>query len=163
LSTPDYEISQLASLSAPASGDLLAAVDVSDTTTAPAGPGGSNKQLPLSGLLSWLQSNLASFASVIGFTAGTDTSGTAVASTPSLTSGTAAQLSTTQDVKLYCNIKTTSTFSLAIGPTSSPATTVVASASFTAPQLVGGIRIPKGWYVKATFTSADVVFTQVSC
>jgi hypothetical protein len=159
----DYQITDLSSLSSPASGDLLSAVDVSDTTTAPAGAGGSNKKLTLSGLLSWLAANISSFAEVIAFSAGTDTSATATASTPSLTSGTAAQLSTTQDTILYCNIKTTSTFALAIGPTSSAADTIITSASFTAPHLIGGIRIPKGWYVKATFTSADVAWTAVTC
>lgn len=159
----DYQIDQLSPLSSPASGDLLAAVDVSDTTTPPAGPAGSNKKLTLSGLLSWLASNISSFGSVITFDAGTDTSATATASTPSLTSGTATQLSTTQDVVLYCNIKTTSTFSLAIGPASSAADAIVASASFTAPHLVGGVRVPRGWYVKSTFTSADVTWTAVTC
>ena len=157
----DYEISQLTSLSAPASGDLLAAVDISDTATAPAGSGGSNKHLPLSGLVTWLASNLTSFAAVIGFTAGTDTSGTAAASTPSLSTGTAAQLSTTQDVMLYCNVKVASTFALSIGSTSAASTAIVASA--TAGVGCISVRIPKGWYVKVTFTSADVVFTQVTC
>lgn len=104
----------------------------------------------------------AIFYAVAGHTAGTDTSGTATASTPSLTTATAAQVSTTQDVMLYCNIKITSTFSLAIGPTATPATTVVASASFTAPDLIS-VRVPKGWYVKSTFTSGDVTWTAVTC
>lgn len=95
--------------------------------------------------------------------AGTNTSATAAASTPTISTGTAVQINTTQDVMLYCNIKTTSTFSLAIGPTSTPATTVVTSASFTAPHLIGGIRIPAGWFVKSTFTSGDVTWTAVTC
>jgi hypothetical protein len=105
----------------------------------------------------------ATHTGVVHQNGGTDTSNAAAASTPSLTTATAAQLSVTQDVMLYCNIITTSTFSLAIGPTSTPANTIVASASFTAPHLIGGILVPKGWYVKAAFTSADVVFKQVTC
>lgn len=98
---------------------------------------------------------------VAAHTAGTDTSSTATASTPSLTSGTAARINTTQDVMLYCNIKVASTFSLKIGPTSTPATTVVASA--TAGVGLISVRIPKGWYVQSTFTSADVAWTAVTC
>ena len=45
-----YEISQLPAMPAPAAGDLAVVVDVSDTTTPPAGPGGSNKQLTVAGL-----------------------------------------------------------------------------------------------------------------
>jgi hypothetical protein len=157
----NYEVSQLAAQPSPASGDLLLTVDVSDTATAPAGPAGSDKKLTLATLLSWIVSQITGFANVIGFTAGTDTSGTATASTPALTSGTAAQLSTVQDCMLYCDVKVASTFALSAGPTSSPATAIVASA--TAGVGCISVRVPKGWYVKATFTSADVVFTQVTC
>lgn len=94
---------------------------------------------------------------------GWDSSGSAVASTPSLTSTVAAQLSTTQDVMLYINTHTaTATLAVAIGPTSTPANTIVASATAPITSLYS-IRVPKGWYVKATFTSADVTFTQVTC
>lgn len=157
----DYEISELSALSSPAPGDLLAAVDISDTETAPAGPGGSNKSLPLSGLLAWIAGVVSSFSECITFFGGTDTSETAAASTPSLVSGTAAQVSTVQDVMLYCNVKTASTFSLAIGPTSAPATTVAASG--TAGVGLVAVRVPRGWYVKSTFTSADVTWTAVTC
>lgn len=85
----------------------------------------------------------------------------AAASTPALTSGTAAQLSATQDVMLYCNVTTASTFALSIGPTSTPATAVVGS--HTAAIGLIAVRVPKSWYVKATFTPADVTFTQVTC
>lgn len=94
-----------------------------------------------------------------GFNSGTDTSGTATASTPSLSTGAAAQVNTSQDVMLYANVTTASTFSLAIGPTSTPATTVVAS--HTAAIGLISVRLPKGWYVKSTFTS--VTWTAITC
>lgn len=46
----DYQISALTELTAPASGDLLAVVDVSDTSTPPAGAAGSDKKVTLSTL-----------------------------------------------------------------------------------------------------------------
>jgi hypothetical protein len=101
--------------------------------------------------------------SVLPVNGGTDTSGTATASTPTFTSGTAKQLSTVQDVMLYVNTHTaTATFSLAMGPTSSAANTIVASATAPITNLYS-VLVPKGWYVKMTFTSADVTFTQVTC
>ena len=189
----DYQISDLSSLSSPASGDLLSAVDVSDTTTAPAGSGGSNKKLPLSALLSWIQSNLSfssltSFATshctlddgsgnatiagtltadgVVAATAGTDTSVTATASTPTFVSGTAKQLSTTQDAMLYIAVKTAAsqTVALSIGSTSSASTTLITSGTMTPPiGTVITLRVPKGWYVKFTGTVADWTFVQVTC
>ena len=105
----------------------------------------------------------ASFIGVTAHEAGTDTSAGATASTPTFTSGTAKQLSTTQDVMLYINTHTaTATLAVAIGPTSTPANTIVASATAPITNLYS-IRVPKGWYVKVTFTSADVTFTQVTC
>ena len=95
------------------------------------------------------------------FNSGTSTSGTATASTPSLSTTVAAQINTTQDVMLYANITTAATFSLAIGPTSTPATTVVGS--HTAAIGLISVRVPAGWYVKSTFTSADVTWTAVTC
>lgn len=99
--------------------------------------------------------------SVLYIGSGSSTVYTATASTPSLTSATAAQINTTQDVLLYANIKVASTFSLAIGPTATPATTVFASA--TAAIGLISVRIPASWYVKSTFTSADVTWTAVTC
>lgn len=191
----DYAISQLAALTAPEGGDLLPVVDVSDTTTPPAGSAGSDKHMTLSVMLTWIQANftlgeLTSLATthntlddgdgnmsiagtalisgaltadgVIAAKAGTDTSGTAADSTPSLSSGTPAQINATQDVMLYCRIKTASTFSLAMGPTSSAADTIAISESSTAIGVVS-VRVPKGWYVVSTFTSADVVWSAVTC
>ena len=103
----------------------------------------------------------ASTAGVQAHVGGTDTSGGATASTPSLSTTVAAQLNTTRDVMLYCNITTAATFALSIGSTSSVTTAVVAS--HTAAIGLISVRIPKAWYVKATFTSADVTFTQVTC
>jgi hypothetical protein len=92
---------------------------------------------------------------------GSSTSVTAAASTPSLSTGVAAQINTSQDVLLYADVHTASVFSLAIGPTSTPATTIVTSAT-NAIGLVS-VRVPAGWYVKSTFTSADVTWTAVTC
>lgn len=102
-------------------------------------------------------------AGVAALDGGTDTSSAASVTNPSLTSGTAAQLSTTHDMTFYILVNTTSTVALTFGSTSAAATTLVGSGSRTAPFTLGGYRIPKGWYVKATFTSADVTLIAVPC
>jgi hypothetical protein len=98
---------------------------------------------------------------VPGIAGADDTSGVAVVSTPSLSTGVAAQLSTAFDVDFYINVKIASTLAVLMGPTSTPANTIVASG--TAGIGLVSIRVPRGWYVQVTFTSADVTFTQVSC
>ena len=107
----------------------------------------------------WIGYNGDNILSIVN--GGTDTSGSASASTPSISSTVAMQPSTSQDVMLYANVTTASTFALAIGPTSTPATTVVGS--HTAAIGLIAVRVPKGWYVKSTFTSADVTWTAVTC
>lgn len=92
---------------------------------------------------------------------GTDTSGTATASSPSFTSGTAIQLSTTRDVILYIAIQTSAALAVAIGPTSTPANTIMPSQSYALGMQT--IRVPKGWYVKITGTIADLTITAVTC
>lgn len=94
---------------------------------------------------------------------GTDTSGTAAASSPAFASGTALQLSTTQDVMLYIDVTVATNLTLAIGSTSSATTTIFTSA--TAAIGVITLRVPKGWYVKATSTGtfANFGFKQVTC
>lgn len=93
---------------------------------------------------------------------GSSTLGTAVASAPSLASGSAAQLNATQDVMLYANCTAAATFSLSIGPTSAASTAVVASHTAAAGQTYT-VRVPASWYVKSTFTSADVTWTMIPC
>ena len=93
---------------------------------------------------------------------GTDTCGTAAASSPSFTSGTAAQVNTTQDVMLYivCNTAVSQSLLIAIGPTSTPATQIC---NISVVETVTTIRVPKAWYVKITATIANFVITAVTC
>lgn len=108
----------------------------------------------------------ASFTGVTAQAGGTDTSGSAAASTPTFVSGTALQLSTTRDVMLYVSVATATRVGISIGSTSSvtsailaePATAQVAGTMFT-------LRVPKGWYVKITSsaTIADLTIIQVTC
>lgn len=92
---------------------------------------------------------------------GTDTSATATASSPVLTSGTAAQISTVQDVMLYIAITTSAALAVAIGPTAGVANAIIPSASYGLSVI--SIRLPKGWYVKITGTIADVTITAITC
>jgi len=88
---------------------------------------------------------------------GTTTAGSAPVLTPAFANGTAAQLTdTTRDYMVYLTVGTAGTaFSLAIGPTSTPANTIVPSSVATAGQ-VYTIRLPAGWYLKWAATTATL-------
>lgn len=83
------------------------------------------------------------------------------ASSPSFTSGTAEQLSTTQDVMLYVAVQTSASLAVAIGSTSAASTVIAPAKSYALGVIT--VRVPKGWYVKITGTVADLSITQVSC
>lgn len=88
---------------------------------------------------------------------GSNSSPQCTITTPSISSGTAVTINTDQDVVLYADVKVSSTFSFAMGPTSAAANTIVTSAT----SAVGlyTFLVPGGWFVKSTFTSADVTWT----
>lgn len=97
------------------------------------------------------------FAEVVTANAGTSSAGSAPVITPTFASGTAAQLSDlTRDYTVYLEIGTAGTANVvAIGPTSTPANTVVASGVATAGQVMT-IRLPAGWYLKWSATTATL-------
>lgn len=91
--------------------------------------------------------------------------GSAPALTPTFANGTAAQLSdTTRDYMVYFQIGTAGTaFSLAIGPTSGVANTLMASATPLADELLS-FRLPAGWFVKwAGTTTTLTTQTAIGC
>jgi hypothetical protein len=98
------------------------------------------------------------------FNAGTATAGSAPVLTPTLSSGTAAQLADlTRDYMVYMNITTSGTAThIEIGPTSTPTNTFLASASVTA-GTVYGFRLPAGWYIKWTGTTTALSTLAVGC
>lgn len=77
--------------------------------------------------------------------------------TPSFANGTAAQLSDTgRDYMVYLEIGTAGTaFTVAIGPTSTPANTVVSSGVATSGEVIT-VRLPAGWYLEWTATTATL-------
>ena len=87
----------------------------------------------------------------------TSTSKSAVALTPAFASGTAAQLSDlTRDYEIYLQFGAAGTaMSVAIGPTSTPANTIISSAAVAAGEVVT-FRQPAGWYAKVTFTTTTL-------
>jgi len=90
---------------------------------------------------------------------GTSTVGSAPVLTPTFASGTAAQLSdTTRDYVCYltCTLAGTA-LTVAIGPTSTPANTLISSETATLGQMLT-IRLPAGWFLKWSATTAT--FTQ---
>lgn len=97
------------------------------------------------------------FAEVVNANAGTSSAGSAPVLTPTFASGTAAQLADlTRDYTVYLEIGTAGTANVvAIGPTSTPANTVIASGVATAGQVMT-IRLPAGWYLKWSATTATL-------
>jgi hypothetical protein len=75
--------------------------------------------------------------------------------TPTLASGTASQISTSSDVDLYLTIGTGGTFTLAIGPTSTPADTIFSGIAVVTGQTIH-VRVPATWYVLLTLVTATI-------
>jgi hypothetical protein len=93
---------------------------------------------------------------------GTKTTTAAAVLTPTLAQGTAAQLTdTTRDYQVYFTVGTPGTvFTVAIGPTSTPANTIVSSNTPNAGESVT-FRLPAGWFVKWSGTSTTLA-TQIA-
>jgi hypothetical protein len=101
----------------------------------------------------------------VSFPDGTNTAASAPVLTPAFASGTAAQLADlTRDYTVYLECTTSGTAtSIAIGPTSTPANTIMASAAATA-GTVYTIRLPAGWYLKwSGTTTAFATQTAIGC
>ena len=81
----------------------------------------------------------------------------ATASTPTFSNGVAAQLAqTTRDAMVYLTEGTAGTaMVITIGPTNTPANTVVSSSVATGGE-VYAIRLPAGWYLKWSATTATI-------
>lgn len=96
--------------------------------------------------------------------AGSTTAASAPVLTPAFVSGTAAQLSdTTRDYMVYLDVTTAGTATtIAIGPTSTPANTLVASASMVVGSLYS-FRLPAGWFVKWTGTLTAFAQKAIGC
>jgi hypothetical protein len=94
-------------------------------------------------------------------TTASNTSSYAVATAPVFVSGTALQVDPFIEVMLYVEVTTAASLAISLGPTSSPATTIVSSVAAALGLL--SIRVPAGWYVKITGTIADLNITAVSC
>lgn len=90
--------------------------------------------------------------------AGSSTAGSApVISSPGFVSGTASQLSdVTRDYEVYFTIGTGGgTVTIAIGPTSTPATTLVNAAAGVNGEVIR-VRLPAGWYLEITVATSTI-------
>ncbi len=94
---------------------------------------------------------------VLYVSGGSSTVISATASTPTFASGTPAQLAqTTKDAMVYLTVGTGGTaMVIKIGPTSTPANTVVSSSTATSGELYA-FRVPAGWYVEWTASTATI-------
>lgn len=102
---------------------------------------------------------------VLSPAAGVSTSGSAPVLTPTFSSGVAAQLAdTTRDYMVYLTVGTAGTANtLAIGPTSTPANTLISSAVATTGEMMT-VRLPAGWYLKWSATTATLATqTAIGC
>jgi len=98
------------------------------------------------------------FGEVVKANAGTNSSGSApVISSPGFASGTASQLSDlTRDYEVYFTIGTGGgTVTIAIGPTSTPATTLVNGAVGVNGEVIR-VRLPAGWYLEITVATSTI-------
>ena len=105
------------------------------------------------------------FTGIVAMNTGTSSAGSAPAITPTFANGTASQLTDlTRDYMVYLQIGTAGTaFTLAIGPTSGVATTLMASATPLADSLLT-VRLPAGWFLKWAGTSSTLTTqTAVGC
>lgn len=90
--------------------------------------------------------------------AGTNTAASVpVISSPGFASGTASQLSdTTRDYEVYFTIGTGGgTVTIAIGPTSTPANTLVNGAVGVNGELIR-VKLPAGWYLEITVATSTI-------
>lgn len=101
----------------------------------------------------------------VSFPDGTSTSASAPVLTPAFATTVAAQLADlTRDYMVYLAVTTSGTATtVAIGPTSTPANTILPSSSVTAGQLIS-FRLPAGWFAKwAGTTTAIATQTAIGC
>ena len=104
-------------------------------------------------------------AGLLTLNGGSATAASAPVLTPAFANGTAAQLADlTRDYVVYLEVATAGTaFVVQIGPTSTPANTVVASGPATSGQVVS-FRLPAGWWVKWSATTATLANqTAIGC
>ena len=100
---------------------------------------------------------------VVNIYTGTSTQFGAATSTPTISTGVAVQIDTTVDVMLYADITTSNTFAWTMGSTSAGTGVSIVASHTAAAGSAYCARVPAGWYVKSTFTSADVTWTAVTC
>lgn len=99
------------------------------------------------------------------FNGGTNTSGSApVIAAPGFANGVASQLSdTTRDYMVHFTITTAGTvFIIAIGPTSTPANTIVPSSTVSLGESFA-FRLPAGWFVQWSATTATISQVAIGC
>lgn len=94
---------------------------------------------------------------------GSSTAASAPQYTLTLAAGTAGQLpDTSRDYQCYLQTATSGTFSLAIGPTSTPAVTLFASATVAAAQMVS-FRLPASWFILFAGTATLASQQAIGC
>lgn len=122
--------------------------------------------LPFSSTLQLAGLSVSGFANLVGGGAsggtfslfnGSDTHNSAPVLVPAFANGVAAQLAdTTRDYMVYLEVGTAGTaFTVAIGPTSGTANTVVAAGTATSGESVS-IRLPAGWFLKWSAVTATL-------
>jgi hypothetical protein len=112
-------------------------------------------------------STLSNRLALNGAASGTQSAGPAAGNilTPANTNGVAAQLTdTSRDYMVYLTVGTAGTaFTVAIGPTASPANTVVPSGTATSGEVIS-FRLPNAWFWQWSATTATLAAqTAIAC
>jgi hypothetical protein len=105
--------------------------------------------------------NELSFTATSGLNTATEAAGHILA--PAFASGTASQLTdTTRDYIVYFTVTTGGTLTVAIGPTVTPAETLISAATVTAGQLIT-FRLPAAWYCEITEVTTVLSQLAIGC
>ena len=75
-------------------------------------------------------------------------------------SGTAKQVNATRNATLLCNITTSASLTISMGPTSAADTSTVHAAQSSALGMVT-LYVPRGWYVKFTGTVSNYAIKSI--
>jgi hypothetical protein len=92
---------------------------------------------------------------------GSNTSASAVVTSPTFVSTVAQVLNATYDANLYVEVKTAASLTITMGPTTGSENTILATV--VAALGLETIHVPAGWSVIITGTVADLAITAITC
>lgn len=101
------------------------------------------------------------FMGAVGSNTAAPAGGANIAVPMTISTGVAMQPNTGTDMMVYLAVTTSSVVAIQIGATSTPNVTIFPSATAAIGMI--SFRVPKGWWLKSTFTAVDVTWTAIPC